>query len=99
MCQMKKLYALYDCNDNFVDCGFSLNEMQITQNRAWYLRHKSKRFRLCIIPLEPKDDVFFEEDKIFIEENMYDCYKKSELAKIYNCSERAIYRRKVRGVL
>lgn len=99
MCQMKNFYALYDRNDNFVDCGFSLNEMQITQNQAWDLRHKSKRFRLYTIPLEPIEDVFSEEDKIFIEENMYDCYKKSELAKIYKCSERAIYRRKIRGVL
>lgn len=36
---MKVLYAIYDRNDNFITCGFSLKEIGITDMQSYAMQH------------------------------------------------------------
>ena len=81
---MKALYALYDRSDNLIDCSFLLKQL---------LDKKTKHDQIIKIRLEPKQDIFNEEDIKFIEEYKNNCFTNKELAQIYGVSERTIYRR------
>lgn len=92
---MKCLFALYDKDDNFIDCGFSLKEIGVRQNYSWHLQHARKKYKLFRIPLTPKNDIFEKEDKIFIEEELINVFTIKELAEMLAVSERTIYRKKL----
>lgn len=46
------------------------------------------------IPLEIQDDVFQEEDEIFISEEQTNVFTEAELAKMLGVSRRTVWRRK-----
>lgn len=73
---MKALYALYDRKDCFIDCDLSLKK--ITKKKAFLSQYEKKQnqIKICKIQLEPQDDVFQEEDKIFIEEELKEYLRK-----------------------
>lgn len=50
--------------------------------------------KICRIPLEIQDDVFQEEDKIFISEEQTNVFTGTELAKMLGVSRRTVWRRK-----
>mgnify|MGYP002772002403 FL=1 len=50
--------------------------------------------KICRIPLEIQDDVFQEEDKIFISEEQTNVFTGAELAKMLGVSRRTVWRRK-----
>lgn len=58
---MKKFYALYDENDNFIDCGFNLREIGIKPTNISWLKRGKKR-KLVEIPLSITNDIFAKED-------------------------------------
>ena len=95
---MKYLFALYDKDDNFINCGFSLKEVGVTYQNSWFKQHRNKKIKLYRIPLKPQKDIFEKEDEIFIEEFKFNCYTVEELAKIYHKSKRTIYRFLKKGV-
>lgn len=82
--------------DNFIDCGFSLKEIGINGMTSWRFRHKSKWRKLYKISIEQQDDIFKEEDEIFIEEEGENCYTVKELAEINGVSIRTMFRRKAK---
>lgn len=94
---MKFLYAIYDRKDCFIDCDFSLKK--ITKKKAFLSQYEKKQnqIKICKISLEPQDDVFQEEDKIFIEEEHANVFTGAEFAKIFGVSQRTIWRRKAKG--
>lgn len=96
---MKVLFALYDKNDNFINCGFSLAEIGINNNIAWRCYHKNKGRKLYKIPLETQNDIFEEEDKIFIKEEKYNAFTVKEIAEMVGVSERTMYRKLKRSKL
>ena len=93
---MKVLYALYDKDDNFIDCGFSLKEIGINGMASWRFRHKTKWRKLYKIPIEAQNDIFKEEDEAFIKEFESQCYTNEEKAQRLGVSARTIYRRKAK---
>lgn len=83
---MKTLFAVYDSNDNFIKCSFSLLELGVS----------SLSRKLYRIPLDVQDDCFKEEDEAFLREFSDKAYTVKEQAKRKNVSERTIYRHKKR---
>lgn len=96
---MKVLYALYDKDDNFIDCGFSLKEIGIDSDTAWRFCHKTSWRKLYKIPLEVQDDIFKEEDETFIKEFEQQVYTDEERAKMLGINIRTFYRRKAKEKL
>ena len=96
---MKVLFALYDKDDNFINCGFSLKEIGIDNMQSWYLRRKSKWRKLYRIPLAPQNDIFKEEDEAFIKEFEQQCYTNEEHAQRLGVNVRTFYRLKAKKKL
>lgn len=93
---MKTLFALYDKDDNFIDCGFSLAEIGIPNGTSWELQNTIKKRKLYRIPLEIQDDIFKAEDEAFIKEFEEKCYTSEEQAQKLGVSVRTIFRRKAK---
>lgn len=91
---MKVLYALYDGNDNFVNCGFSLEECGVKHCNSWFWQHTIKKWKLYRIPLEPVNDCFQMEDELFVKEFEDKCFTNEEQAKRDGISIRTLFRRK-----
>ena len=95
---MKKFYAVYDKNDNFIDCGFGASELNMNQNLFFSRLHKNKQkyksLKVFEIPLIPQKDIFYEEDKIFLDEEGDNIYFDREIAEREGISMRTLYRRK-----
>ncbi len=89
---MKCLFALYDKDDNFIDCGFSLKSIGVKQGYSWHLQHARHKIKLFRIPLSPQNDIFKEEDEIFIKEEKLNVFTNKELAEMLGVSVRTIYR-------
>lgn len=93
---MKVLYAIYDKDDNFIDCGFSLEQLGINNSKTISWRYKSKYRKLYRIPLEKQDDIFLEEDEAFIEEFSRQVFTNVEYAKYLGISLKTFYRLKAK---
>ncbi len=91
--KMKVLFALYDKNDNFINCGFSLAEIGIPQGTSWFLQNTIKKHKLYRIPLEEQNDIFKEEDALFINEFEEQCCTYKERAERRGISLRTYFRR------
>lgn len=94
---MKVLFALYDKDDRFVTCGFSLAEVGVLCGSSCNMQRNKGNKKLYRIPLEPQDDIFNEEDRIFIEEQGEKVFTNQELAELLKVDIRTIYRRKASG--
>ena len=92
---MKVLFALYDKNDYLVKVGFSLKEIGFTGN-VTQSRRKKGNAKLYTIPLEPQEDIFKEEDEIFIQEEKDNVFTIKEIAKMQGVNERTIYRQRLK---
>lgn len=83
------LIAVYDEEDNFIDCATSVVGLknlhkksvysQISRGKFWGVRNKMKT--ILIDCLEKHDDIFAEEDKIFLEEINKEDLRRAELRK------------------
>lgn len=70
------LIAVYDKNDNFIDCATSLSELKFIQRQSVYSQISHKQFfgerkfvNVYLIDcLEKHNDCFKEEDEIFLRE-------------------------------
>ena len=93
---MKTFFALYDKDDNFINCGFSLAEIGVKKTRSWFWQHTVKKVKLYKIPLAPQNDIFKETDELFIKEFADENFTAKEQAKIAGCTERTIFRRKAK---
>ena len=104
------LIALYNKEDVLIDVGTKPSELKLFQNRlsSFYeqVSRKNKSFFGCklylIDCLEKHNDIFKEEDEIFLLE--MDCikakdYKLGEIAKQLGISKRTAYRWKSQGKL
>ena len=95
---MKEFYAVYDKNDNFITCGFGASELKMNNNsffsRLHKYKQKNKSLKVFEIPLIPQKDIFYEEDKIFLEEEGGNIYFDREIAEREGISMRTLYRRK-----
>lgn len=94
---MKKFYAIYDKDDNFIDCGFTSTELGITANALWCKQRRNKQIgspKIFEIPLSPQNDIFKEEDEIFLLQEEENVYTKEELAKRQGINVRTWYRLK-----
>ncbi len=91
---MKSLYAIYDRKDNFIDCDYGYKN--ILRKKTFFSQYekKQKQMKICKISLEVQDDVFQEEDKIFISEEQTNVFTGAELAKMLGVSRRTVWRRK-----
>lgn len=96
---MKILFALYDTDDNFINCGYSLKEIGLSYMQSYLRQHESTNQRLYRIPLEPQNDIFKAEDEAFLKEFKEECYTNKELAEILGISERTLNRRKLKEKL
>ena len=93
---MKVLFALYDKDDRFITCGYSLAEVGVLQGSSCNMQRNKGNKKLYRIPLEPQDDVFKEEDYKFIEEEKDNVFEAKELAQMLGVSERTYFRRKAK---
>lgn len=91
---MKSLYAIYDRKDNFIDCDYGYKNILRKKTFLSQYEKKQKQMKICRIPLEIQDDVFQEEDKIFISEEQTNVFTGAELAKMLGVSRRTVWRRK-----
>lgn len=96
---MKVLFAIYDKNDNFIDCGFSYKEMCLDSETGWRYLHRNKGCKIYQIPLEVQNDIFKEADEQFIKEFGEQCYTDEENAQMRGISIRTWFRRKAKGRL
>ena len=93
---MKVLFAVYDENDYLINTGFSLAEVGVAWHNSWFWQHRNKKVKLYRIPLESQDDVFKQEDDLFIREFENEIYTNDEIAKQQGVSVRTIYRNKAK---
>lgn len=91
---MKSLYAIYDRKNNFIDCDYGYKNILRKKTFLSQYEKKQKQMKICRIPLEIQDDVFQEEDKIFISEEQTNVFTGAELAKMLGVSRRTVWRRK-----
>lgn len=91
---MKSLYAIYDRKDNFIDCDYGYKNILRKKTFLSQYEKKQKQMKICKIPLEIQDDVFQEEDEIFISEEQTNVFTGTELAKMLGVSRRTVWRRK-----
>ncbi len=96
---MKVLFALYDKNDNFISCGFTLEEVGIKKTSSWDWQHRTKKCKLYRIPLAPQNDTFKAEDEAFIKEFEEQCYTNKEQAERLDVNIRTIFRHKAKAKL
>ena len=93
---MKIFFALYDENDNFINCGFSLKEIGLTTMQSFLRQHGRTKQRLYRIPLAPQNDIFKAEDEAFIKEFEEQCLTSEEQAERLGVAGRTIFRRKAK---
>lgn len=110
---MSKLYkgryliALYDENDNLIDVGCLPSQLKLYKNRPQSFYEQKSRgdslFKNCkvylIDCLEKHDDIFKEEDEIFLKEYMETEDRIMEIAKLCGVSRRTVYRWRAKGLL
>ena len=98
----KYLIAVYDKDDNFVECATSVVELKVISTNTYYeqatrqdiTKHKFRKgYKVFLIDcLEKHDDIFAEEDEIFLKcvNSKTDIYKM--LADKYGKSFKTIQR-------
>lgn len=101
----KYLIAVYDKDDNFIDCATNIVELKVFKPQTYYgqatrkdiTKHKFRKgYKVFLIDcLEKHYDIFAEEDEIFLNEqkicnSKMDIYEK--LTKKYGKSLRTIQR-------
>lgn len=91
---MNSLYALYDRNGNFIDCGFDIKEIKKKKSFLSKYEKKEKQMKIYRIPTDIQDDVFQDEDKLFVLEEQSNIFTDSERAKILGVSRKTLYRHK-----
>ena len=96
------LIAVYDNNDQFVDCATSIMQLKMFKSKSVYSQisrnqfFSMRKYKIYLIDcLEKHDDVFAEEDEIFLQD--LQCYKSKtdiykSLAEKYGKSLRTIQR-------
>jgi hypothetical protein len=96
---MRKFYALYDHKDNFISCGYNAKDLGIDSHAFSLCLHKNKGKRgrkIFEIPLTVQNDVFQEEDILFLQEEGENVLSAREIvqkqAKEQGVSTRHIYR-------
>ena len=97
---MRDFYALYDNNDNFITCGYKPRDMIKNYNHFWSALHRNKQIYKSIkvfkIPLQPQDDIFKEEDELFLQEEGDNVYFDREIAEREKITLRSLYRRRLK---
>lgn len=97
------LIAIYDKYDNFIDCGISVRELRLLKHSSVYSQisrneffNSEKCYKVVLIDcLEKHNDIFAEEDEIFLKSEL--CYSSktdlyNKLMEKYDKSLRTIQR-------
>ena len=101
------LIAIYDSNDNLVDCATRVADLRIFNPKGIYHKISINDFKTrghtihLIDCLERHNDIFSEEDDIFLEETKKQSieYNLQQQAKQLGISLRTAYRLKKKGKL
>ena len=98
------LIAIYDNDDNFIDCATSVKDLWFKNPKSTYSEisrgqffHRQRDYKVYLIDcLEKHDDIFKEEDEIFLKEEALLGRTKGaiykELLKKYNIGLRTLQR-------
>ena len=93
---MKTFFAIYDEKDNFITCGYGVKQMGQNYNTFWSRLNRNKGIkkglRVYKIPLTPQDDIFKEEDELFLQEEGDAVFFDKEIAEREHISLRHLYR-------